>query len=147
MKKRTALRLVAVAGALAWAAFVAFGGKPQPDSAARGAPIAADARAFSLGKLDFHACELPQKHSGATTRAWCAPFSVPEDRAHPSGRQLNLRLALIKSDAPAADRDIVVYLAGGPGQSAVDSWPRMAAALSPLRKHHHILLLDQRGTG
>jgi len=147
VKKRTALRLVVVAGALAWFAFVAFGGKPDPDSAAQGAPIPADAQAFTLGKLDFHACELPQKRSGATTRAWCAPFSILEDPAHPSGRRLNLRLALIKSDAPAADRDIVVYLAGGPGQSAVDSWPQMAAALSPLRKHHHILLLDQRGTG
>ncbi|MGC1817698.1 MAG: alpha/beta hydrolase [Casimicrobiaceae bacterium] len=147
MKKRIALRLVAAAGVIAWVAWAGFGGKSSRDSAAPGAPIAADARAFTLGKLDFHACQLSQKHSGATTRAWCAPFSVAEDPANPNGRRLNLRLALIKSAAPTADRDIVVYLAGGPGQSAVDTWPQMAAALAPLRKHHHILLLDQRGTG
>ena len=147
VKKRTALRLVVAAAAIAWVAWVSFGGKPGANSAGQGTAIPADAQAFTLGKLEFHACELPQKRSGATTRAWCAPFSVPEDPARPNGRRLNLRLALIRSDAPAADRDIVVYLAGGPGQSAVDSWPQMAAALSPLRKHHHILLLDQRGTG
>ena len=147
VKKRTALRLVVAAAAIAWVAWVSFGGKPGANSAGQGTAIPADARAFTLGKLEFHACELPQKRSGATTRAWCAPFSVPEDPARPNGRRLNLRLALIRSDAPAADRDVVVYLAGGPGQSAIDSWPQMAAALSPLRKHHHILLLDQRGTG
>ena len=112
-----------------------------------GSPIAADAKAFTLGSLEFKACELAQKKSGATTSAFCAPFAVPENRAEPGGRQLDLRLALIKSEAVAADRDLVVYLAGGPGQSAIDTWPQMAAALAPLRKHHHILLLDQRGTG
>jgi pimeloyl-ACP methyl ester carboxylesterase len=147
VNKRTALRLVVAAGAVAVIAYTNYGGGPSPDSARPGTLIPADARAFTLGKLEFHPCELPQKRSGATTRAWCAPFSVLEDPAQPSGRRLNLRLALIRSDAPAANRDIVVYLAGGPGQSAVDSWPQMAAALSPLRKHHHILLLDQRGTG
>ena len=64
-----------------------------------------------------------------------------------TGRKIDLKLALIKSDAERADTDIVVFLAGGPGQAAVDTYPQIAAAFAPLRKHHHILLLDQRGTG
>jgi pimeloyl-ACP methyl ester carboxylesterase len=90
---------------------------------------------------------LPQKQSGATTSAFCAPFSVPENRADANGRKIDLRLALIKSDAVAADSDIVVFLAGGPGQSAVDTWPQVAPSFEPLLQHHHVLLLDQRGTG
>ena len=144
--KRSALRIVAAA-AIAFIAWTGLKPKPDANDAQLAAPIATDAKAFTLGRLHFSACQLPQKRSGATISAFCAPFSVPENRADPNGRKIDLRLALIKSDAPAADRDIVVYLAGGPGQSAIDTWPQMAAALAPLRKHRHILLLDQRGTG
>ena len=150
---RLALLLVA-AGVLAWKHFAA----PQAngdDASARSAgsvAIPANAREFTLGTLAFKACELPQKKSGATTAAFCAPFSVPErrdDNPHDdaASRKIDLNLALIKSEAERADSDIVVFLAGGPGQAAVETWPQIAGALAPLRKHHHILLLDQRGTG
>jgi pimeloyl-ACP methyl ester carboxylesterase len=144
---RNLLRIAIAVAALAYLGYAQF--KPKPD-AARGdpaAPIAASAKAFALGALQFSACELPRKHSGGTSSAFCAPFRVPEDRELPNGRQIDLRLALIRSTAAAADRDIVVFLAGGPGQAAIDAWPQIAGALAPLRKHHHILLLDQRGTG
>ncbi|MFT3790643.1 MAG: alpha/beta hydrolase [Rudaea sp.] len=148
MDKRNLFRLallLAVAGAFAWKRFAAA------PAAARGAPAAAaiptNAREFTLGTLAFKACELPQKKSGATTAAFCAPFSVPENPDDPASRRIDLHLALIKSDAERADSDIVVFLAGGPGQAAVETYPQIAAALAPLRRHHHILLLDQRGTG
>lgn len=147
MKKQTMVRIAVGVAAIAFVAYIQL--KPKPDSGhvQLAAPIGANAKAFTLGTLEFKACQLPQKNSGATTSAYCAPFSVPENPDKPEGRKLALRLALIKSDAVTADSDIVVYLAGGPGQSAVDTYPQMAGALSPLRKHHQILLLDQRGTG
>jgi pimeloyl-ACP methyl ester carboxylesterase len=153
LKKQNLLRIAVAVAAVAYLAYGHF--KPKPDAAAHNvlaAPIAPNAKAVTLGTLEFKTCELAQKHSGATTSAFCAPFSVPENWDAPdtdkhAGRKLDLKLALIKSEAEAADRDIVVYLAGGPGQSAIETWPQMAAALAPLRKHHHILLLDQRGTG
>ena len=117
--------------------------EPSPSGRYR---IAANAEAFRFGTLEFHACELAREHSAATTEAYCAPFKVPENRAEPGGRQINLRLALIRSPQ-AADDDFIVYLAGGPGQSAIDTWPQMAASLGPARKRRHVLLLDQRGTG
>ncbi|GAA0712215.1 alpha/beta fold hydrolase [Dokdonella soli] len=104
------------------------------------------ATAFAFGRLHFTACELPQTHSAATTTAFCAPFEVPENWDAPEGRKIGLRLALIAS-AEAADDDFLALLAGGPGQSAIDSWPQVAAAFAQLRKHRHVLLLDQRGTG
>jgi len=150
--KRNLLRialLLAVAGYFAYANYL----KPRPANGVAaahtttGAAIPANAREFTLGTLAFKSCELAQKRSGATTAAFCAPFSVAENRDKPDGHKLDLKLALIKSDAERADTDLVVYLAGGPGQSAIDTYPQIAGALAPLRKHHHILLLDQRGTG
>lgn len=108
--------------------------------------IAAHADSFRFGELEFARCELERKHSGATTQAYCAPFKVAEDRANPDARTLDLRLALIPS-TQASDDDFIVFLAGGPGQSAVDTWPQMAASLASAAKHRHVLLLDQRGTG
>lgn len=147
MKKQTLVRIAVVTAAIAFFAYAQLKPKPDHAPAQLAAPIPANAEEFTLGALQFKSCELAQKNSGATTSAYCAPFSVSENPDKPDGRKLALRLALIKSDAVAANSDIVVYLAGGPGQSAVDTYPQMAPALAPLRKHHHILLLDQRGTG
>jgi pimeloyl-ACP methyl ester carboxylesterase len=146
---RTVLRIAIAVAAVGYLAFTQFAKMHDGarHASALAAPIPANAKAFTLGTLAFKACELAQKHSGATTSAFCAPFSVPEDRDGTTRRRLALRLALIKSDAVAADSDIVVFLAGGPGQSAVDTWPQIAPAFAPLLAHHHVLLLDQRGTG
>ncbi|MGH8213725.1 MAG: alpha/beta hydrolase, partial [Rhodanobacteraceae bacterium] len=103
------------------------------------------AETLRLGSLTLKSCELKQPDSAATTAAYCVPFSVPENRADPRSRKIGLKLAVIRSDSQVADKDLVVYLAGGPGQSATQTYPEIAAALTPLRKHHDILLLDQRG--
>lgn len=149
MNKRNLLRVGIAIAAFGYLAFTQFANKHDgaEHASTQATPIPADAKAFTLGTLHFKVCELPQKHSGATTSAFCAPFSVLENRADANGRKLDLRLALIKSDATAADADIVVFLAGGPGQSAIDTWPQIAPAFAPLLAHHHVLLLDQRGTG
>ena len=108
---------------------------------------AAAAPSYRLGTLRFTPCDLKQPLSGATTAAWCAPFRVPENWAAPGGRRIALRLALIRSKAAQPEPDPVVFIAGGPGQSAVDSYPQVAPALEPLLQHRNIVLLDQRGTG
>jgi pimeloyl-ACP methyl ester carboxylesterase len=108
---------------------------------------AAPGDTLHLGQLDFTPCELKQPHSAATTEAYCSPFRVPENWDAPGGRKIDLHLAIIKSDASRAEVDPVVLLAGGPGQAATEVYAQTAGALAPLRKHRHIVLLDQRGTG
>ncbi len=147
MTTRNILRIVIVVAAVGYLAYTQFAKKTDGAKAALAAPIASDAKQFTLGTLAFKSCEIKQKNSGATTTAFCTPFSVAENRDAPNGRKIDLRVALIKSHAAAADSDIVVFLAGGPGQAAVDTWPQVAGAFELLRKHHHILLVDQRGTG
>nr|MDQ2972251.1 alpha/beta hydrolase [Pseudomonadota bacterium] len=115
----------------------------QPPAPTGAQPLAA----LKLGSLTLTPCELKQPNSSATTAAYCAPFPVPENRADRRTRRIDLKLALVKSEAQAADKDVVVYLAGGPGESATQTYPQIAAALAPLQQHHDILLLDQRGTG
>ncbi len=134
--------------------FAAFAGKALWQRTHASAPEAgvdlvqrAGERGFTLGSLVFVPCELGTAHTAATTAAYCAPMRVPEDRAHPQGRQIDLKLALVRGSAPLAARDLVVLLAGGPGQAATVAWPGVRAAFAPLLEHRNVLLLDQRGTG
>ena len=102
---------------------------------------------LKLGSLTLKPCALHTPDSAVTTAAYCAPFEVPENRADPHSRKIGLKLAIVKSDAQVAAKDLVVYLAGGPGEAATEGYAQIASAFAPLRKHHNILLLDQRGTG
>jgi len=145
IKAAAVLVVVAVAGRWLWP------GNERASTVAstQGAALvqARDGRGFTLGTLAFTPCELDQRNSAATTAAFCAPIRVPENWDKPDGRKIDLKLALIRSDAQAAERDIVVLLAGGPGQAATEVYPRAANGFAPLLKHRNILLLDQRGTG
>jgi pimeloyl-ACP methyl ester carboxylesterase len=154
MDRRKALKMGAIAMALA-----ALGGRAwwsvqhaadtQAAVSAQGSAIVQKSgeRGFTLGALAFAPCELDQRNSAATTAAFCAPFSVPENWDHPDGRRIDLKLALVRGAEQAAARDLVVLLAGGPGQAATEAWPHAAAGFGPLLEHHNVLLLDQRGTG
>lgn len=121
--------------------------EPAATTEAPAATRPAPPRVWKLGSLELKPCELPQPHSGLSTAAWCAPFQVPEDRANPGGRKIALRLAVVRSSAQVPAPDMVAFIAGGPGQSAAESYPAIAPAMAPLLAHRNLLLLDQRGTG
>ena len=38
-------------------------------------------------------------------------------------------------------------IAGGPGQSALESYPQIERAFSDARRNRHVVLVDARGTG
>lgn len=103
-------------------------------------------RHWQLGTLKLTSCELPHFLSGATTAAWCSDFDVAENPAQPEGRHIGLHLAVIRSDAGKPAADLVVMLAGGPGEAATQAFADTAVYAGVL-KHHDVLLLDQRGTG
>jgi pimeloyl-ACP methyl ester carboxylesterase len=102
---------------------------------------------WTLGALTLTACQLGQPNSGLSTAAWCADFPVPENRADPHGRTIKLKLAVLRSSAQVASKDMLAFLVGGPGQAATDSASQIAMMLQPLMAHRDVLLLDQRGTG
>lgn len=60
---------------------------------------------------------------------------------------LTLSVAKIAARAKQPADDPVTLLAGGPGQSAADTWPQLQAAFYPILANRDVYLIDQRGTG
>lgn len=103
-------------------------------------------QARSLGELEFEACTLATPGAAASVEAFCTTLEVPENHAEPEGRQIELALAWVPARNSAAP-DPVFMIAGGPGQSARESYPGAAGAFADIRRQRDVLLLDQRGTG
>ncbi|MGV8942820.1 alpha/beta hydrolase [Thermomonas sp.] len=113
------------------------------------APISTTpAKPRTLGTIAFKACSLSSPMSPDSIEAQCAHFAVPEDRSQPNGRKIDLNIAWlpVTSESDQAP-DPVFFLAGGPGQAAVETYPMLAPVFKEVRKHRDILLVDQRGTG
>ncbi len=115
-----------------------------PASTPTGAPAPVVAR--RLGKLAFAPCTLASDLGTQTVEAQCSQLQVPEDRAKPAGRKISLAIAWLPAKGEA-EADPVFMLAGGPGQSALESFPSIAPAFAEVRKKRDIVLVDQRGTG
>lgn len=155
MNKRVLARGVIVVIAIAVFAWQRWGTQRAPTAPASATASTAPAKpvkpappaTLKMGRLTLTACELKQPASAVTTPAFCAKFAVPENRANPKSRMIDLAVAIVKSASQVPAKDLVTYLAGGPGQSALETYPRLAPAFAPLLKHHDILLVDQRGTG
>lgn len=110
--------------------------------------LAPEAQARKLGSLEFKSCSLSTPFQGDAIAAQCATLKVPENPAAPAGRKIALKIAWIPAARDdAAEPDPVFMLAGGPGQSATESYPQVATAFRELLKKRHVILVDQRGTG
>jgi len=100
-----------------------------------------------FGSLEFEPCSLSAVGMPIAIAAQCAALDVPEDRARPGGRRVQLAIALVPSEAKRPRPDPVFMLAGGPGQSARESYPSVASAFREVLRERHVVLIDQRGTG
>lgn len=110
--------------------------------------VAASIPALMYGELAFLPCSLSSPMARESLEAQCADFEVPEDRAQPDGRKIRLHIAWLEAtERGDVAPDPVFFLAGGPGQSAVESYPPLNPAYREVRKHRHVILVDQRGTG
>jgi pimeloyl-ACP methyl ester carboxylesterase len=105
----------------------------------------APAFALQLGSMVFKSCEIGS--GNYLSKAECAYLEVPENYAAPNARKIKLHIALIAANARKPKLEPVVFLAGGPGQSASDSYGQVAAGFREILKTRHLLLIDQRGTG
>ncbi|GLQ48188.1 cysteine proteinase [Dyella lipolytica] len=157
MQAKTALRIVVAAAAIGLLAYQHWhrdeaNGATENHAATDSASASTKqvppvVRTWQRGALTFKSCELGRPGSGATAEAWCTVFEVPENRDDPQSRRIGLKLAIARSDAQVPEPDMAVLLAGGPGEAATESWVIEAPAFAEVRKHHDVLLLDQRGTG
>lgn len=97
------------------------------------------------GAIAFKPCALTGP-AGASVEAQCATLSVPENHAAPDGRRIDLAVALVPA-RDVAEPDPVYMIAGGPGQSALESYPLVHEAFADVRRDRHVILVDARGTG
>lgn len=104
------------------------------------------AQARTLGTIDFEPCTLAPDFGTASVEAQCGTLEVPENPAAPGGRRIALAIAWVPTDDDEAG-DPVFMLAGGPGQSAKESYPSVAPAFRDVLRKRHVILVDQRGTG
>lgn len=101
----------------------------------------------AMAEIAFEDCRLAVPGTVLRSHARCAVYPVAENPDQPAGRQIELRVAVIPARSKPAQPDAVVFLAGGPGQSATESWPGIAPAFHSVSGQRDILLVDQRGTG
>jgi len=128
--------LLALAAALA----ACGGGSGQPDG-----PRADAQGRLRYGEITFEPCSL-SAGGNLSVEAQCATLSVPEDHDAPDGRRIDLALAMVPANG-MAEPDPVYMIAGGPGQSALDSYPVLHEAFRDVRRNRHVILVDARGTG
>lgn len=85
--------------------------------------------------------------SGESTPAFEGSLTVPENRNDPASRKIVLRYVRFPSTAQNPGSPIV-YLAGGPGGSGIDTAKRERFPLFlAMREFGDVIAFDQRGTG
>ena len=96
----------------------------------------AEAASLESTKCNFTNANIPAR---------CFWLTVPENRTNPSAKTVKLFVAVLKSASSNPKPDPIVYLPGGPGQSAspaVDVFARF-----PTLADRDFILMDPRGTG
>lgn len=110
-------------------------------------PAAPEARAGGSEALPLEPCHLSTRLMPARIRAECGSLPVPENRDDPDGRRIELKVAVVPAQGRRRAEDPLVFITGGPGQSALESWVGVGAAFRRINRERDILLVDQRGTG
>ena len=93
--------------------------------------------------LTLKPCHLP----GLRDAVLCGTLKRPLNPQEPGGRHIGIEVAVVPSKAREKHPDPVYFLAGGPGQSAIDLIPALRGALSRLNNRRDLVFVDQRGTG
>ena len=95
--------------------------------------------------LAFSACTIGNRTTSLP--AECASVSVPMDPDLPDGARLELAIARLPARERDARDDPLVLVAGGPGQSALQTFPSIITAFRHVNRERDLILVDQRGTG
>jgi len=84
---------------------------------------------------------------GIKEQVKCGRLLVPENYQKTDGVNISLNVAVLPAIDNSDHKTPFMFLAGGPGQAAVELAPQLKLALNDIRKTRDIILVDQRGTG
>lgn len=97
--------------------------------------------------IPLEPCQLAAPDGPARLAAKCGKLTVYENRAAQSGRQIDLRIAVLPAISRTPAADPFVFVTGGPGEAATQDYVLFADAFKHINEKRDILLVDQRGTG
>jgi pimeloyl-ACP methyl ester carboxylesterase len=106
------------------------------------APAKSTLKPRTLGSVSLEPCRT----SDGNTEGLCGKYEVYENRQLKSGRKIALHIMLLPAMSAKSEPDPFFCLAGGPGQSATESFP-LAGYVAKVRDLRDVVLVDQRGTG
>lgn len=84
---------------------------------------------------------------GLSDRLRCGVITVPENYDAPQGKQIQIHYLVLPAIKPSFEKEALLAIAGGPGQSAIDNAASFDKIFTKVRQQRDILLIDQRGTG
>ena len=101
------------------------------------------APAFAQPVIALTPCRIP----GLPQEVRCGVIQRPLDATRPKGTQIDIHYAVLPAVARRKREDAVFFIAGGPGQSAIDLMPHVQPLFNRLNQRRDIVFVDQRGTG
>ncbi len=97
----------------------------------------------SDSNLTLENCHLGEIRS----KVQCGKLIVPENYAKPEGDTITVNFAVLPAIDDSEYKTPLMFLAGGPGQAAVELATGLNRVFKEVRKTRDIILVDQRGTG
>ena len=94
-------------------------------------------------KLTMTDCHL----NGISAQVRCGTLQVPENYSKKDGPKLSINFAILPAIDNSKETLPLMFLAGGPGQAAVEMAGRLNKLFTEARKTRDIIMVDQRGTG
>lgn len=120
---------------------------PFRHRALRALALAALGAALPLAGSAANTEPAPCRLRGVEHEALCGSVQRALDPARPRGPTITVHYAVLPALARNKRPDPVFFFAGGPGQSAIEIAPQVAAMLARFANRRDIVLIDQRGSG
>ncbi len=108
-----------------------------------GLMLASAQAAAITDKIKLEQCHL----DGIKEQVQCGTLLVPENYQKPQGTQISINFAVLPAIDKSTYKEPLLFLAGGPGQAAVELAAQIRKGFTEVRKTRDIILVDQRGTG
>ena len=96
-----------------------------------------------VGELALEYCHI----NGYRQEVLCGEYTVYEDRVAQTGREIDIKFAVVPAVTADKEADPLVFFAGGPGQGSRDVGAFVNLALQEIHESRDIVLIDQRGMG
>ncbi len=94
-----------------------------------------------------HAATIPCRVPDFPQQVQCGQIQRALNPAQPDGKKIDIHYVVLPSQDRNKLQDAVFFLAGGPGQSAINVAGWGNAVLSRLNRRRDLVFVDQRGTG